>query len=546
MRVSDALVGTLVDRGVEAVFGIPGTQSLPLNEAVSAREDVRFVTARHETAVPHMAWGYAEASGRLAATLVVPGPGDLNATNGLKNALNDRVPMVHLSVETDPGMRGGDAIHETPSESYDTVVKENVAVETPASAAATLDRAVVTALSPPAGPVRVGVPRSFLSADVDAAGGTGGLEPPGPPGPDRAELGRAVELLGRADRPLVVAGGGVRSADAGDALRAVAERLEAPVVTTARAKGSLPETHPLAAGVLSVGTSEHVRSLLDAADAALAVGTDLDAVATRGFDLPLPETLVHVTLEPSDLGQGYEPTVALVADAGETLDRLGDRLPDRDGGGDWGRSRVRTAREADARLMADALAVDDPPLTSASAEAAVAEALPPDAVVSVDAGGFRIWAMHVLETTHPRAFLDTGSWATMGTGLPAAVGAKLAAPDRPVVALTGDGGLLMCAQALHTAAAASVPVVVVALNNDDYATISWRASEEYDFPEGAFGWPDVPTSLVGLAESLGVRGVRATTPEAVTAATAEALDRDEPTLVEVPTDPREPQAKPLN
>ncbi|MFB6160304.1 MAG: thiamine pyrophosphate-binding protein [Haloferacaceae archaeon] len=544
MLVRDAVVETLVERGIDTVFGIPGTQSLPLNEAVEGRDDVRYVTARHETAVPHMAWGYAEASGRPAATLVIPGPGDLNATNGLKNAYNDGTPLVHLSVETDPELRGGDAIHETPPETYDPLVKENVTVETPAAAAATLDEAVVTALTPPTGPVRVGIPRSFLAAEAEAAGGAGGAEPGDAPVPDEGRIARAVDLLAEADRPVVVAGGGVRLAGANDALRAVAERLDAPVVTSPRAKGEFPEDHPLAAGVLSVGTSRNLRDLLDGADAALAVGTDLDAVATGTFDLPLPDRLVHVTLDPADLGQGYEPAVGIVADAAATLDALDERLParmDPDA-----RDRVERVREADADLMADVLAVDEPPLTSASAEAAVAEALPEDAVVSVDAGGFRIWSMHVLDVTRPRSYVDTGSWATMGTGLPAAIGAKVAEPDRPSVALTGDGGLLMCVHELHTVADEGIPVVVVALNNDDYATISWRASAEYAFDDGAFGWPETSASLVNLAESLGVRGVFAETPAEVREATAAALERDGPTLIEVPVDPAEPQAKPLD
>jgi acetolactate synthase-1/2/3 large subunit len=544
MRVGDTLVETLVDRGIGTIFGIPGTQSLPLNEAVAARDDVRYVTARHETAIPHMAWGYAEASGRPAATLVIPGPGDLNATNGLKNAYNDCTPLVHLSVETEPELRGGDAIHETPPETYDPVVKENVTVETPAGAAATLDEAVVTALSPPQGPVRVGIPRSFLAEPVEVAGGASGAEPAPSTSPDEGRLARAADLLADADRPVVVAGGGVRASEAAGELRAVAERLDAPVVTTLRAKGEFPEDHPLAAGTISVGTSRNLRDLLANADAALAVGTDLDAVATGAFDLPLPDRLVHVTLDPGDLGQGYEPTVGVVADAGRSLDVLEGRLPERDDTG--ARDRVGRVREADADLMADVLAVDEPPLTSASAEAAVADALPDDAVVSVDAGGFRIWASHVFDVTRPRSYVDTGSWGTMGTGLPAAIGAKVAEPDRPAVALTGDGGLMMCVHELHTAAAEGIPVVVVALNNDDYATISWRASADHDFDDGAFGWPGTHASLADLAESLGVHGVVAETPDEVRTATAAALDRDAPTVIEVPTDPDEPQAKPLD
>ncbi|MFC6753512.1 thiamine pyrophosphate-binding protein, partial [Halorubrum tibetense] len=155
--VGEAVVDCLLDHGVEVAFGIPGKQTLPLNRAFADR-DARFVVARHETAVTHQAWGYAESSepGTMAATVVVPGPGDMNAMNGLKNAKNDCVPLLHLAVETERDVRGGDGIHETPPATYDTVVKENVLVESPAGAVAAVADAIRVARQPPQGPVRVG------------------------------------------------------------------------------------------------------------------------------------------------------------------------------------------------------------------------------------------------------------------------------------------------------------------------------------------------------------------------------------------------------
>ena len=157
--VAEAVVDAMLDRGVDTVFGIPGKQTLPLNRALADR-DARFVVARHETAVPHQAWGYAETSepGEMAATCVVPGPGDTNAMNGLKNALNDCVPLLHLAVETERSVRGGDGIHETPPETYDTVVKNNVLVDSPAGAVPAVVEAIRTAREHPQGPVRVGPP----------------------------------------------------------------------------------------------------------------------------------------------------------------------------------------------------------------------------------------------------------------------------------------------------------------------------------------------------------------------------------------------------
>ena len=545
MRVNEAVVETLVANGIDTVFGIPGTQSLPLNEAIDARADVRFVMARHETAVSQAAWGYGETSNRPAATCVIPGPGDLNAMNGLKNALNDGTPLVHIAVETEPEIRGGDGIHETPPETYDTVVKENVTVETVESTVAVLERAIASATAPPTGPVRVGIPRDFLAADV-ALAAAGPFDGGGVNGVPAAAVAEAADLLADADAPVIVAGGGVRRAAASAALQTVAERLDAPVVPTYKGKGVFPEDHSLFAGILSVGSSVHLRDLIAEADAALGVGTDFDAVTTGAWSVDIPDALVHVALHPADIGTGYDPAVGIVADARETLEALDESLAERSptptiSGGD----RADAVREGDAALMSEAVSVTDPPLTSPSAETALREALPREAIVTVDAGGFRIWGLHVIDAYEPMGFVDSGSWGSMGVALPAAIGAKLANPDRPVVAVTGEGGLMMCMHELHTAAAEQIPVIVFVLNNDDYATISWEAARNFAFDTGAFDWPQTPVRFSQIAENLGVAGVTAETPGDIRAAVTEALDHPHPTLIEVPTDPDEPQAKPL-
>jgi acetolactate synthase-1/2/3 large subunit len=545
MTVGASVVHCLVENGIDTVFGIPGTQSLPLNESIDGRDDVRFVMARHETAVSHQAWGYAESTGRPAASIVIPGPGDMNAMNGLKNALNDCTPMLHVAVETDPDVRGGDGIHETPPDTYDNVVKENVLVQTPESTVAELERAIAAATTPPKGPVRVGIPRSFLSAKCPLAVSGRYSRESVVDVPDAA-VEEAAALLGSCDAPLVIAGGGVRAADASDELRAVAERLGAPVMPTYKGKGVFPEDHDLFAGIVSVGSSANMHACIDESDGVLAVGTDLDAVTMQGWEIDLPDPLVHVTLDPDDVGTAYSPRIGIVADAKDTLAGLADSLGHDEAALAAGADRAGRVRDRDRDLMADVLSVSDPPLTSASVARAVREVFPRDGIVSVDAGGFRIWSLYAFETYEESTFIDTGSWATMGTGLPAAMGAQVANPERAVLALTGGGGLLMCLQELHTAAVEEIPVVVVTFNNDDYATISAEAANSFDFPEAVYGWAETPVSFTGIAESLGVMGVTAETPSEIEAAVSDALERDAPTLVEVPTDPTEPQAKPID
>ena len=545
--VGEAVVDCLLDHGIDTAFGIPGKQTLPLNRALADR-DARFVVARHETAVTHQAWGYAESStpGEMAATVVVPGPGDMNAMNGLKNALNDAVPLVHLAVETERDVRGGDGIHETPPDTYDNVVKENVLVESPAGAVAAIADAIRVAREAPQGPVRVGIPKDVLASRTPQA--TPSERPP-EAAPDAA--GDAVEeaagLLADAEDPVVLAGGGVRRAGATERLTAVAETLDAPVVTTDKGKGTLPETHPLSAGVLCGGASTDLRELLARADVGLVVGSDLDAVSTATWSVEMPDTLIHATLDADDVGFGYETELGIVADANRFLAHLDEALPaDVDGpnANDSGTERAATVRDAD-RKRFEALSTaeaPDTPLQSVEVLHAVREAVPDDAVVTADAGGFRLWTLVSFPATGPESYVNPGSWATMGTGLPSAMGAKLANPDRDVVALTGDGGLMMCVHELHTLASEGIDVTVVALNNDDYAIISEEAERTYGFEPQAYGWDEAGLDLVAIANGMGVAAERVADGDAVGDAVASAIDHDGPSLVEIMTDPAEPQA----
>lgn len=539
MDTSGAIVDTLLEHGIDTLFGIPGKQTLPLNEAIRDRDAIDFVMARHESAVTHQAWGYAQTSGNPAGTVVIPGPGDMLAMNGLKNALNDCVPVIHIAVETEPTLRGGDAIHETPPETYDTVVKENVLVEQPASTCAQLERAIAIAETPPTGPVRVGIPRDFLTEDVTLAqSGTYSRE--GISGVDERSIEEATSLLDQATAPVILAGGGVRTAGASDDLLQMAETLDAPVVTTYKGKGVISEYNDLVAGTLSGSAPPELLDCLATADVLLAVGTDFDAVTTRSWSVELPDVSIHVTVSPDDVGTGYEPAVGIVADASTALVTLEENLESTSTGRISGHERAQTVKAA-TRERIEPLLDDEPPLTSVRALRAIRATLPRETIVTVDAGGFRIWALNTFEASGPRSYVNPGSWASMGTGLPSGIGAKLANPDREVVVLSGDGGLMMCVHELHTAVVENIPITVVVFNNNDYAIISEAASTTFDLPEGAYNWTGEPLSFTAIAEGMGMTAVRAETPAEIQRA-LDARSSEEPTLVEVPTDPAEPQA----
>jgi acetolactate synthase-1/2/3 large subunit len=529
----------LLEAGVEVVVGLPGTQTLPIDRTIIKRDDITYVMARHETAIPHVAWGYFESGGGPAATLTVPGPGDTNAMHGLKNALEDCVPLVHVSADVDPEDRGQKPIHELDPASFDGVVKANLNVETPQELSEKAARAVSVARTPPYGPVRLGVPSGILGAAFRAP--EANVTPEAVTFENPGAYAAAADRLSRAERPVVYVGGGCRRSPVGvEPVRDLVRALDAPVVATMKGKGVFPEDDDRFLGVAASFLPAGGERVLGAADVVLALGTDFDGVATAGWDLPMGESLVHVNLDPGEIdATPYTADVAIVDDAGRATERLRGAVdPDRTDA--WNGAAIgRRVREEYRQNLGEMGLLDhtEPARTPATL-LALREAIPAGAIVTTDIGGFRLWALELFEVTDPEWYVTAGSWAGMGVGLPSALGAALANPDRPVVSLTGDGGFLMCLQELHTLAERDLDVTVVVFDNGDYGTIS-KSDAARAFGDGSpFAWesPD----FAAIAEGFGVPGVDASTPEAAADAVAATLGRGGPGLVNVEIDPKEP------
>ncbi len=312
-------------------------------------------------------------------------------------------------------------------------------------------------------------------------------------------------------------------------------------MTTYKGKGVIPSDHDLCIGALGGSASSELLDCLAESDVGLAVGTDLDALATRGWSINIPESLIHITLHADDLGTGYKPTVGIIADARKSLIELSTELSrcGVESSGDYSRA-TQVKSQTEDRLLS--LIDSTTPLTSVEALRAIREALPDDTIATFDAGGSKVWALNAFDAAGPRKYVNPGSWATMGTGLPSAIGAKLANPDTPVVSITGDGGLMMCIHELHTAVSEGIPVIVIVLNNADYAIISEEAGRSYELQMQEYGWNHAPLDFSTIAEGMGMRSLKANTPEEIDEAVSEAVCSDEPILIETKTDPAEPQA----
>jgi len=538
-RGGEHVYEVLVEAGVDVLIGLPGTQTLPIDQVIAQRDEMSYVMARHETAVPHVAWGYFEASGEIAATLTVPGPGDTNAMHGLKNAKEDCVPLVHISADVDPAERGQKPIHEIEADTFDNVVKANINVTNTHELTKQVARAVSIATTPPYGPVRLGVPSNVLEAEFRGSDVT--VEPESVDIRDPGAYDRAADLLENGEQPVVYVGGGCRrSPEGGGPVRDLARTLDAPVVSTYKGKGVFPEDDDRFVGVAASFLPAGGKRVLDAADTVVALGTDFDGIATAHWELPMGESLVHVNLDPSEIDSTpYEADVPIADDAGRAAAKLADAI-DPDVGNPWDGGRVASAvrEEYLENLRTMGLLEKTDPAHTPAVLRSLRKAIPNDAIIATDIGGYRLWALELFGAYRPEKYVTAGSWAGMGVGLPAALGAALANPDDQVVCLIGDGGLMMCLQELHTLAERDLNVTVVVFNNRDYGTIS-KSSQIREYGTGShFSWesPDFAT----IAEGFGVSASTVSTANDAARTVRGAVGREGPTLVSVDINGDEP------
>lgn len=531
----------LVKAGIELIVGLPGTQTLPLDRIVSQKDNIRYVMSRHETAVPHVAWGYFETSGRPAATLTVPGPGETNAMHGLKNALEDSVPIVHITGDIHPAEMGKKPIHEIEPNTYDNVVKENIVISSKNDLPAAIEQGITRALTPPYGPVRLGIPSEFLADEFTAPEAQ--IEPEVVERDNRTLYDDAVELLTNASKPVLYVGGGVRRSDGGvKAIRSLARKLEAPVITTYKGKGVFPEDDSQFLGVSGSSLPSGAIAALEAADVVLAIGTDFDGLGTQRWSIPMGDHLIHISLDPDTIGAAYEPDLAIIDDAAQAARTLHTLLADCEKADRWDPDRIchRVRHEYESHLQSKGLLDGGEPIYSPALLRTVRNVLPDESIVTVDVGGFRLWTMQLFEVNKPQNFVAAGSWAGMGVGLPAAIGAAIANPEKPVVCLTGDGGILMCMHELATAYEEQLDLTIIISNNSDYGVISKKSQLNDQLEELSFAWES--PSFTSIAEGFGWAAEEVTEIKALETAVQNALTHGFPTLIDVDVPTIEPTA----
>ncbi len=529
---ADLLVAELYRHGVRTVFGMPGSHTVALYDAIERHGGIRTVLVRNEQAGAFAADGFARVTGQPGVICTTAGPGATNALTGVAEAWGDSIPVLLVT-----GQVNHDRLHQECG-NYHEIDLEGIFRPCTKYAATVMDnRQISAAVAHAFEAMTTGRPRPaalILPQDLMAlpapAGETAdptiarsilplyGAGPPEKPrrkaAPDRAvakELDRAAALLGKARRPIVMAGGGALGAAA--EVRTIAERLRCPVITTLNGKGLIDERDPLSLGH---ARSVRARVVQPHADVMLAVGCRFTEVMTGFRKMHVPGTLIQIDIDAGQIGMNFPAAVGIVADAREALHALCDRLPE--GQGDWGDlwEQARRATRPRREWFIDTLRAE----------------LPDDAVVFTDASEMA-YRMHTdFPAYRPRSFFYPSNYIALGWGYPAAVGAAVALPGRVVVGMAGDGGFVMTCQELATAARYGLHVIAVIHNDAAYGAIKNLQRIQY---EGRFRDTDLNNpDFVRLAEAYGVPARRVRDAAELAAALREAIERGGSSLIDVP------------
>ncbi|MGH3756827.1 thiamine pyrophosphate-binding protein [Actinophytocola sp.] len=541
---ANAIIRALQENDTECIFAIPGGAVTPL---LFAADDngLRVVVTRHETGAAFVAMGYAQVGRRLGVCAVTAGPGATNAITGIAAAMHDSAPVVLLTGQVATSAYGRGAFQDSSpigpldiTGLYEHVTKRSVLLPDAGRAHDIAQHLIREALSARQGPVQLSVPTNLAVSRVPTATSPARAIREARPSVDGAIMRTIARELTAARCPAILAGHGVYVADACEALRAVAERFEVPVATTPKGKGVFPEEHPLSLGVFGFGGPTPAESYLldEKVDLLVVVGTSLGEFQTRGYHsgLGADRTVVQIDIDPAVIGRTYRAEIAVNADARAALETLvavgatGLEPPERF----WA--------QRPAAVIAQAPPAGDG-LSPKEAVGAVCELLPGDALFFVDIGNCMGLASDCHRVRQTGTYFVGLGLGSMGYAGPASIGAKLARPDRPVVALMGDGAFAMTGMEIHTAVDNDVPVVWVVLNNSGHGMVHTGELAVFgdSKPWNLFGRPlDIATVAAGLGASVHT----AETIEDVRAAMCDGLAAGVPTVIDVRVDADETPA----
>jgi acetolactate synthase-1/2/3 large subunit len=539
---AESVVAALETAGVDIAFGVQGGAIMPVYDALYD-SSLRHVTMAHEQSAAHAADAYGIAAGAPGVCLATSGPGATNLVTGLADADMDSDAMLALTGQVPTEFVGNDAFQETDTIGVTRpVTKHNYFAADADTVGDTVGEAFALARSGRPGPTLVDLPKDVTLGGTDdtpsAADPPAGTDPEPSADPDAVQA--AARAIERAERPLCLFGGGVVKADASDAARTFARTYGIPVTTTMPALGAFPEDDDLSLSFAGMHGTGYANMAITHTDCLVAVGTRFDDRLTGGLDSFAPEAeVIHVDIDPAEISKNVYADYPLLGDAGTVLDQLTaavHRAPDADAWreqcADWQETYPLTYDTP-----------DDEPLKPQFVVEAFDEATDDDAIVTTGVGQHQMWAAQFWTYTEPRTWVSSHGLGAMGYGLPAAIGARLAADatgesDREVVCFDGDGSFLMTIQELSVAVRENLDITVVVLNNEYIGMVrQWQdAFFEGRHMASDYGWmPEFDK----LAEAFGARGIAVDDYDEVAPAVEEALAYDGPAVLDVHIDPEE-------
>jgi len=543
MRLSGAkaLIKSLENEGVEVIFGIPGGAILPVYDALYG-SSIRHILVRHEQCAAHAADGYARASGRVGVCMATSGPGATNLVTGIATAYMDSSPIVAITGQVARHMIGRDAFQEADIIGITTpITKYSFQIRSAEEVPRVVKEAFYLAAEGRPAPVLIDFPvdvqREEVEMDFDVKISPHLNKVVKEPHP--LQVKRATEILLNAERPVILAGGGVIISNASEELRALAELLMIPVMVTLMGKGAFPENHPLYIGRIGMHGSAAANKLIVEADVILAVGTRFSDRSTGRFDtFARDATLIHVDIDAAEIGKNIRPDIPIVADAKHALKAIYEaakELARKKDNSIW-LQRVKEVKES--LEKAGQHSADE--LSPKNLIREIRKLLPADGIVTTGVGRNQMWASLYFEVYHPRTFITSGGLGTMGFGLPAALGAKVAKPNSIVVDIDGDGSFLMTERELATSIAENIPVIAVILNDGWLGMVKYWQDLFYGRRYCATclkrGIPD----FVKLAEAYGANAARPQSLEEFSKTFKEAMSSDRTTVIDVWINPDEP------
>ena len=540
MSGSKALMKALEKEGVKEVFGLPGGANLPMYDELY-KSNIRHILVRHEQSAAHMADGFGRVSRKAGVCFATSGPGATNIITGLATAQADSAPMIAVTGQVPVKMIGRDAFQESDIIGISNpIVKYAFQPREASEIPEVVKKGFYIAETGRPGAVLIDIPKDVQQNEAEMIFPDEvrirGYHPW--TDPDVLETERAIDLLLSAQRPIILAGGGVIISTAFSELQSLAEMLMIPVVTTFKGKGAFPENHVLSLGPIGMHGHAEANKLMVEADCVLAIGTrfsDRSVGTFEEFEKNLK--IIHMDVDPAEIGKNQTTHVAVVGDVKASLrimvKLLIKRALKKSDDNVWIK-HVNEVRD----YWRQNLKIHPGEMGAAKILRKLREVLPKEAIVTTEVGQHQMWASLFFDVIHPGTFFSSTGLGTMGWGFPAAIGAKTARPDVPVVDIAGDGSFNMTENSLATSVLENLPVIVFLVNNYSLGMVAQWQRTFYDRRMIGVDQKNCP-DYVKLAESYGAQGIRAQSLDELGKAIKAGLKSDVATVIDIPIDPEE-------